>query len=97
MAATADDLWSRCGPGTGARSDEVPPVVGGLATDRPRLPQAARQLIAAAVNLAGVLGAAAVEVGDLIWWPWASTAAAVHLLSACAAMAVAVDQCGPHR
>jgi hypothetical protein len=40
-----------------------------LARDRPRLRQVAWQLIAAAVSLAGVLGAAAVEVGDdLVAW-----------------------------
>src|SRR6476660_3160018 len=32
-----------------------------------------------AVSFAGVLGAPAVEVGDLIWWPWASTAAGCSL------------------
>jgi hypothetical protein len=45
-------------------------LVEGLARDRPRLPEVAGHLIAAVVSLAGVLGAPAVEVGDLIWWPW---------------------------
>jgi hypothetical protein len=39
-------------------------MVGGLARDRPRLPQVAWHLIAAAVSLAGMLGALAAEVGE---------------------------------